>query len=127
MGNKALSVFLASLFGASFLAAQAFAADFLTRDEVKKLVAGGTVHVEGTGGVKFRAYFDPNGKVTRKQDNQVMEGVWRVQDNGALCVRYGDKEERCGKVEKSGDGTHTRVDDANTAFRWTKATRGKDL
>jgi hypothetical protein len=56
-----------------------------------------------------------------------MEGIWRVKDKGALCVRFGDKEERCGAVKKNSDGTYTRVDDTKATFHWIKVSKGKDL
>lgn len=118
---------LAAVLSVTFSASRALAADFLTSDEVKKLVSGNTVHVEVSGKGEFKAYLNSDGKVTRMHDGQTLEGVWRIKDDGALCVRYSDKEESCGSVKKNSDGTYTRIDDAKVTNHWTKVLKGKDL
>jgi hypothetical protein len=118
---------LAAVLSVASMASLTFAADFLTRDEVKKLVSGNTVHVEVSGKGKFKTYLNANGKAIRLHNGQALDGVWRVKENGALCVHYAGDEERCGTVKKNSDGTYTRIDDANVTNHWTKVSKGKDL
>jgi hypothetical protein len=109
------------------MAAPAFAATFLTGDEVRKIVSGNTVYFEVPGKGDFKAYLDSNGEVTRVHEKKILEGTWRVKDDGALCVHYASVDERCGTVKTNMDGTYTRVDDANVNNHWKKVVTGKDL
>jgi hypothetical protein len=103
------------------------AADFFTSDELKTLVSGNTVHFEVPDEGEFRAYLNSNGTVIRMHDGQALEGSWSIKGDGALCLHYVDKEERCGRVTKSRDSTYTRIDDAGVTNYWTKVAHGRDL
>ena len=117
---------LAAVLAASVPATRASAGEFLTRDELRSLVSGNTVHFEVAGAGTFKTYLDASGEATRIHDGQRLEGTWRINNDGALCVHYAGAEDLCGQVEENSDGTYTRVDDANVENRWTKISSGED-
>lgn len=109
------------------MTSQTFAANFLSGDEVKDIISGNTIHLEVPAKGKAKAYMSSTGKVTRMRKKQTLEGAWRINSDGALCIRYTDKKEHCGFVTKNADGTYTRVDDAKVTYHWNIITKGKEF
>lgn len=60
-----------------------------------------------------------------RDDGVQFSGLWSVRADGAHCTIIHNEE--CGRIEKSADGTHTRVVGGTPAFKWLKVTPGKDF
>lgn len=104
----------------------AFASDMLSADQVKSLVTGNTVDSEILeNGKTFRAYFDPSGTLYRLQDGKMLEGSWRVQDDGSHCITL--KKEFCAQIRNDGDGSYTRIENGSPKLKWHKFTPGRDI
>ena len=50
----------------------------------------------------FVAYFDNDETVKKKANDKIKKGVWRVTGEGDLCMKWGEKKERCVPVYKDG-------------------------
>jgi hypothetical protein len=106
-------------------AAPALAQSYLSKDELRQLIQGNTVHTEDlASGRAFMAYHDPGGRwQLMRQDGSIVEGVWSIRADGAQCVIM--DAETCGLVQKNADGTYTRVVNGTPRNRWSKVTQGK--
>lgn len=49
-------------------------------------------------------YYNPNGGLRQLQNGQKRSGVWRVRDNGRICLQLGTEKEKCRIIVKEGTG-----------------------
>ena len=90
----------------------------MTATEVTALFSGNTVEGErregGVPGIdapnkvevyatEFIAYFDNDGTVKKKAGGKKKRGVWRVTGKGDLCIKWGERKEKCAPVYKDGE------------------------
>jgi len=97
---------------------QSLAFGQMSATEVSVLFSGNTVEGErkdgGVPGIdapnkieeyatQFINYFDSNGTVKKKTGKKPKMGKWRVTDNGDLCIKWANKNEKCEPVYKDGN------------------------
>ena len=97
---------------------QSLAFGQMSAAEVNALFSGNTVEGErrdgGVPGVdapnkieeyatQFIIYFDNDGTVKNKTSKKPKMGKWRVTDNGDLCIKWTDKNEKCAPVYRDGN------------------------
>lgn len=104
---------------------QAAAADALTNDQIKALIVGKTVQAEHIiKETEFKMYFAPDGSATRKGDNGIKTGSYRIENN-MHCIDMG-KGENCGTIVANGDGTYKRMKNGKKhVINWLKFSDGK--
>lgn len=109
--------------GFALLANPAFAQKMLDGDEVKKLIAGKTVHItHAKSGKQWRSYFAEDGKAFL--DNSGQEESWEIDDKGRHCNT--GVPLMCAKIRDNGDGTYSRMKpNGEAAVTWTKIEDGK--
>ncbi len=104
----------------------AYAAETMDADAVKKLISGNTVHGLAPNGNTQKNYFSPDGKTYRQVGGKVLEGTWRVNDDGTQCVA--GIPGGCAKIVRNDDGTYNRVTTEGKArLKWTSVVNGKDF
>ena len=64
-------------------------------------------------------YYNPNGSLRQLQDGIRRSGVWRVRDDGRICLDFAGERDRCRIIVKEGntyvkyivknDGQHERI------------------
>jgi hypothetical protein len=102
-------------------------AERVSSDTVKAIISGNTIDLEVPNKGTARACMGADGTVLRKMGAGTAKGIWRLAKDDTLCVKYTDKNERCGPVTNNGDGTCTRLDDAGTTFIRKEITEGDVL
>jgi len=112
--------------GFVFFCASAQAAETLDAEGVTKLITGNTVHGLAPNGNTQKNYFSPDGKTYRQVGGKILEGTWRVNDDGAQCVD--GMPGGCAKIVRNGDGTYDRVTaDGSVRLKWTAVVDGRDF
>lgn len=120
---KTIALALAGFF---VLTATAQAAETLDAVAVKKLITGNTVHGIAPNGNTQKNYFAPDGKTYRQTGDKIIEGTWRVNDDGTQCVE--GMPGGCAKIIRNDDGTYDRViSDGGVRLKWTAVVNGKDF
>ena len=96
----------------------------LTADEVKKLIAGNTVHVTlVSNGKQWKIFFAPDGKGYESESEA--RGTWEVKDNGEHCASWATL--KCARIADLGDGKYARLKSGgDIAVTW-KIEAGKHL
>lgn len=117
-------VSIVTLWLAAAISGPVFAQSQLDAAEVRTLIVGNTADVDPGEGIPFRAYFEPSGKWVQQRGGEILEGTWRINDDGSQCVTNSSGLS-CGFIQKNGDGTYTRIVDGRAGFRWTKIHAGK--
>lgn len=104
----------------------AYAAETLDADAVKKLISGNTVHGLAPNGNTQQNYFSPDGKTYRQVGGKILEGTWRVNDDGTQCVE--GMPGGCAKIVRNDDGTYDRVTtEGGVRLKWSSVVNGKDF
>jgi hypothetical protein len=120
---KTVALALSSLF---VISTAVQAAETLDAEAVKKLITGNTVHGLAPNGKTQKNYFAPDGKTLREVGGKVLEGTWRVNDDGTQCVE--GMLGGCAKIVRNDDGTYDRViSDGSSRLKWTAVVNGKDF
>ena len=102
------------------------AAETLDAEGVKKLITGNTVHGLAPNGNTQKNYFAPDGKTHRQVGGKILEGTWRVNDDGTQCIE--GMPGGCAKIVRNDDGTYDRVTtDGGVRLKWTAVVNGKDF
>lgn len=112
-----------ALIGLLVIPSMTFAAEPLDAAALKTLLTGNTAEVLSAGGNTWQIYFSPDGKLIRKDGNNIVEGRWRVEDDGKHCVE--GTPGGCGKFVKNDDGTYDRTAQNGYKVRWLSVTPGK--
>ncbi len=108
------------------LSANAHAVEALDAEAVRQLVTGNTVHGLRADGETQKNYFAPDGRTYRQIGSKIIEGTWRVNDDGTQCVD--GMPGGCARIVKNGDGTYERVTtDGRTRLKWSAVVKGKDF
>ena len=104
----------------------AYAAETMDADAVKKLISGNTVHGLAPNGNTQKNYFSPDGKTYRQVGGKILEGTWRVNDDGMQCVE--GMPGGCAKIVRNDDGTYDRVTtEGGVRLKWSSVVNGKDF
>jgi hypothetical protein len=106
--------------------APASAQDLLSATEVRALIVGNTVEVQRPNGTRYLAFYEPGGLWVRQERGRIVEGTWRILDDGMQCVAVG-KDDACARIQKNADGTYTRIQEGQPQFTWLKIASGKAL
>ena len=102
------------------------AAETLDAVAVKKLITGNTVHGLAPNGGTQKNYFAPDGTTLRQVGGKVLEGTWRVNEDGTQCVD--GMPGGCATIVKNDDGTYDRVvANGSARLKWTTVVNGKDF
>ncbi len=92
----------------------------LSAAEVTKLFSGKSVEsiLDKNGRVSL-TYYDPDGSLRQLQDGNRRSGVWRVREDGRICLDFAGERDRCRIIVKEGkdyvkyivkkDGQHERI------------------
>lgn len=106
---------------------QANAGDTMTSDQIKKLIAGKTVHSKQIiKGFDFKVYFTADGKVTREWKGKIQEGTYSF-DGNKHCINLGQGDQ-CGTIVSNGDGTYKRLKNGKRhVIDWLKFEEGKHI
>ena len=76
----------------------------LNAAEVAKLFAGKSVEsVLSKNGRVSLTYYKPDGSLRQLQNGVRRSGVWRVREDGRICLDFAGERERCRIIVKSGD------------------------
>lgn len=72
---------------------------------VTALFSGKTVEsvLDSNGRVSL-TYYNPNGELRQLQDGERRSGVWRVRDDGRICLAFAGSGEKCRAIVKEGAG-----------------------
>lgn len=93
----------------------------LTAGEVTALFSGRTVEsvLDSSSKRVSLTYYNPNGQARQLQNGQKRGGAWRVNNDGRMCLKFGEERERCRIIVKEGEtygkyvvkksGQHQRV------------------
>ena len=106
--------------------AAAFAANPLTADQIKALIAGNSAAGFADAlGKNYTAYYSPEGKLTQVLENKKKRvGTWKIAPEGHFCTQFPSEAERCTKVVPSENGEYQRVKDdgmvTNTFKKFSK-------
>lgn len=112
--------------GLVLFATGAYAAETLDADAVKQLISGNTVHGLFPNGDTQKNYFSPDGKTYRQVGGKILEGTWRVNDDGTHCVE--GMPGGCARIVRNDDGTYDRVTPKGSVrIKWTSVVDGKDF
>lgn len=112
--------------GCVFFSSVACAAEKMDAAAVKELISGNTVHGLASNGNTQKNYFSPDGKTYRQVGGKILEGTWRVNDDGAQCVE--GMPGGCAMIVRNDDGTHDRVTtEGGVRLKWTSVVKGKDF
>jgi hypothetical protein len=104
----------------------AYAAETMNADAVKELISGNTVHGLAPNGNTQKNYFSPDGKTYRQAGGKILEGTWRVNDDGTQCVE--GMPGGCATIVRNDDGTYDRVTtEGGVRLKWTSVVKGKDF
>jgi len=75
----------------------------LSAAEVKELFSGRTVEsILDSNGRASLTYYNPNGELRQLQDGERRNGVWRVRDDGRICLAFAGSKEKCRILVKEG-------------------------
>jgi len=92
----------------------------LNASEVTALFSGQTVEsiLDKNGRISL-TYYNPNGELNQLQDGSKRNGVWRVRDDGRICLTFAGAGEKCRIIVKEGsvyskyivkkNGQHERI------------------
>ena len=98
----------------------------LDAKELRELIVGNTIHSEGLPrGYETKAFVDPSGKFLFEISGSIINGTWKIKEDGVFCVAIAG--ETCSRVQKIADGTYTRLVDGIPRARWLKVTPGNAL
>ena len=87
-----------------------FSIDYLNAKQVTALFSGKTVSGDDLiKGTPFTQYFNFDGTVINVTDGTKTTGTWRVNANGAHCVKWENEEEQCLHITTNEDGTHSKI------------------
>ena len=112
--------------GLALFSTGAYAAETMDADAVKKLISGNTVHGLAPNGNPQKNYFSPDGKTYRQVGGKILEGTWRVNDDGSQCVE--GMPGGCAKIVRNDDGTYDRVTtEGGVRLKWSSVVNGKDF
>jgi dienelactone hydrolase len=121
---RTLAIILA--FCAAAYSASRAAQAHLDAKELRELIVGNTIHSQGLPrGYATKAFVDPSGKFLFEVSGSIINGAWKIKEDGAFCVTIAG--ETCSRVEKVADGTYTRFVDGIPRARWLKITPGNEL
>lgn len=121
-----MKVTVLALAGLMLFSATVQAAETLNAEAVKKLITGNTVHGQNASGGVQKNYFAPDGKTYRQTGGKILEGTWRVNDDGTQCVD--GMPGGCANIVRNDDGTYDRVNAGGTVLlKWTSVVNGKDF
>jgi hypothetical protein len=92
----------------------------LNAAEVTALFSGRTVEsVLDSNGRTSLTYYNPNGELNQLQKGIKRNGVWRVRDDGRMCLNFAGEKEKCRIIVKEGavyskyivkkNGQHERI------------------
>jgi hypothetical protein len=76
----------------------------LTEEEVRALFVGKTVDTHNRR-TKLNSvtYYHPNGQAIQKRLWSKRSGRWTIEDNGKICLAFGDRSMKCRYIVKEGD------------------------
>jgi len=112
--------------GLTLVASTVQAAETLDAATVKQLITGKTAHGLIPSGGKPKNYFSPDGKLYRFIGGKVLEGTWRVHDDGTQCVD--GLSGGCARIVRNDDGTYSRVlANGKVSLKWLKFVDGRDF
>lgn len=112
--------------GFALFATGAHAAETLDADAVRKLISGNTVHGLAPNGNTQKNYFSPDGKTYRQVGGKILEGTWRVNEDGTQCVE--GMPGGCARIVRQDDGTYDRVTtEGGVRLKWSSVVNGKDF
>jgi len=76
----------------------------LDATSVTALFSGYTVEsrLDSSGRVSL-TYYNPNGQLRQLQEGAKRDGVWRVRDDGRICLKFGTEKEKCRIIVKEGN------------------------
>ncbi len=102
-----------ALFCLLALSTSTWAANALTADQIKALIAGNSAAGFADAlGKNYTAYYSPEGKLTQVLENgKRRQGTWKITDTGHFCTQFPTETERCTKVFPSENGEYQRVKD----------------
>jgi dienelactone hydrolase len=99
---------------------------YLGAKELRELIVGNTIHSQGLPrGHATKAFVDPSGKFLFEISGSIINGTWKIKEDGAFCVTIAG--ETCSRVQNVADGTYTRFLDGIPRARWLKVTPGNAL
>lgn len=76
----------------------------LNAAEVTKLFSGKSVEsILDKNGRKSLTYYNPDGSLRQLQDGNRRSGVWRVREDGRICLDFAGERDRCRVVVKEGN------------------------
>jgi len=99
---------------------------YVDAKELRELIVGNTIHSQDLQrGYATKAFVDPSGKFLFEISGSIVNGTWRIREDGAFCVAIAG--ESCSRVQKVGDGTYSRIADGVAKAKWLKITPGNAL
>jgi hypothetical protein len=104
------------------LSAAVFADTPLTGDQIKLLISGNSVDIHSNvNGRDFKFYFAADGSITARAENgSTFKGAWRITDSGEQCTKLDGKDESCGQLLDTGDGSYKRMEGGSPRAIWKK-------
>jgi hypothetical protein len=109
------------------ISATAWAANPLTADQIKTLIAGNSAagFAEALG-KNYTAYYSPDGKLIQLLEGKPKRtGTWKITDKNEFCTQFPSEPERCTKVTAGENGEYQRVkDDGMVTNTWKKFYKG---
>ncbi len=63
--------------------------------EVRALFFDQTVKSQNSSGAVSLTYYDPNGILQQKRDEQFRSGTWKVKSDGRICLTMTGEERKC--------------------------------
>lgn len=76
----------------------------LTEDEVRTLLVGNTVESQDRNTqLNSITYYHPKGQVVQKRMWSKSSGRWAIEENGQICLEFGDRSMQCRHIVKEGD------------------------
>jgi len=102
-----------ALFSLLVIPAAAWAANPLTGDQAKSLIAGNSAAGFADAlGKNYTAYYSPEGKLTQVLENKKRrQGTWKITEDGHFCTQFPTEQPRCTRVQPSEKGEYQRVKD----------------
>lgn len=95
------------------LSSTTWAANALTADQAKALIAGNSAAGFADAlGKNYTAYYSPEGKLTQVlETGKKRQGTWKVTDDGHFCTQFPTESERCTKIFPADHGEYQRIKD----------------